>query len=90
MACDCFHEQGVKCGPVRSCGSTVPFPVRACPSGAARDEITAFGLGVAELIVERARPLYPRFNLAWPTALASVAASRLRSELGIETAHWLY
>jgi hypothetical protein len=57
---------------------------------AARDEITAFGLGVAQLIVERARPLYPRFNLAWPTDLATVVASRLRSELGIETAEWLY
>jgi predicted nucleotidyltransferase len=57
---------------------------------ATHDDIVAFGLGVAQLIVERARPLFPRYDLAWPSALAAVAAERLRSELELETGDWLY
>jgi hypothetical protein len=57
---------------------------------ATRDDIMAFGLGVAELMVTRARPLYPRFDLLWPSELATVVARRLRTELGIDTNAWLY
>jgi Nucleotidyltransferase domain len=60
------------------------------PVRATREDIIAFGLGVARLIVDRARPLYPHFGLEWPHALATVTSARLRSELGIETEHWLY
>jgi hypothetical protein len=57
---------------------------------ARREDIIAFGLGVARLLIERARPLYVRFDLKWPAGLAAVAALRLRTELGIETHDWLY
>ncbi len=56
---------------------------------ATRDDLIAFGLAVASLIVERARPLFRQHDLDWPARLAGVAAARLRDELGIETAGWL-
>jgi hypothetical protein len=56
---------------------------------ATRDDLLAFGLAVAELIVERARPLFGQHDLAWPSRLADVAAARIRDELGIETSSWL-
>lgn len=56
---------------------------------ATRDDLIAFGLAVARLIVDRARPLFPRHDLDWPADLAQVAATRVRDQLGIETADWL-
>jgi hypothetical protein len=60
------------------------------PARATREDLIAFGLGAARLIVDRARPLYPRFGLEWPSALASVISARLQTELGIETQEWLW
>ncbi len=60
------------------------------PVRAMRDDVIAFGLAAARLLVDRARPLYPRFGLEWPAALAAITAARLRSELGIETEEWLH
>lgn len=57
---------------------------------ATREDIVNFGLGVARLVVERARPLYPRFQLDWPSDLARVTATRLHAELGIQTNDWLF
>ncbi len=57
---------------------------------ATREDVMAFGLATAELVVRRARPMFDRFGLAWPHELAAVAADRLRAELGLETTAWLY
>jgi predicted nucleotidyltransferase len=56
---------------------------------ATRDDLIAFALAVAHLIVERARPLFLQHDLDWPADLARVAAGRIRDELGIETSDWL-
>jgi hypothetical protein len=56
---------------------------------ATREDLIAFGLGVAEQIARRARPLFRQYDLDWPAGLAQVAAARVRAELGIETASWL-
>jgi Nucleotidyltransferase domain len=56
---------------------------------ATRDDLIAFDLAVANLIVDRARPLFGRLGLDWPAGLARVAAARVRDELGIETSDWL-
>jgi len=56
---------------------------------ATREDLIAFGLGTAALIVDRARPLFRQHQLDWPAGLARVAATRLRDELGIETSDWL-
>lgn len=64
--------------------------VAALPSvRATADDLTAFGLGVAKLIVERGRPLFPHHDLVWPTGLARVAAVRIHDNLGIDTTDWL-
>ncbi|QGN33251.1 nucleotidyltransferase domain-containing protein [Microlunatus sp. Gsoil 973] len=63
--------------------ATLP-PVRATA-----EDLKTFGLGVARLIVERGRPLFPRYDLVWPAALAKVAAIRLEENLGINTSGWL-
>ena len=60
------------------------------PLSATRDGVIAFGLGVAELVVTRARPLYPRYGLEWPERLASVVARRVHHELDIDIGGWLY
>jgi hypothetical protein len=60
------------------------------PLGATRDGVINFGLGLAQLLVSRARPLYPRYGLAWPHEFATVAASRLYDSLGIDARDWLY
>jgi hypothetical protein len=60
------------------------------PVSATREGIVAFGLGVAHLVVTRARPLYPGFGLEWPGDLARVAADRLSTCLDIETGDWLH
>ena len=36
------------------------------PVSATREGLIAFGLGLAELLVTRARPLFPRYDLEWP------------------------
>jgi hypothetical protein len=56
---------------------------------ATRDDLIAFDLAVARLIVDRARPLFPRYDLDWPAGLAQVAAARIRDQLGIDTTDWL-
>jgi hypothetical protein len=57
---------------------------------ATRDDIIAFGLAVANLVVDRGRPLFRQHDLEWPADLARVTARRLRDELGIDTSDWLY
>lgn len=59
------------------------------PVSATREGLTDFGLAVARLVVTRARPLFERYGLEWPSALAAVAAARLQAELGIDTTEWL-
>ena len=60
------------------------------PVSATREGLVAFGLGLAELMISRARPLYPRYNLSWPAELAVVTAARVRETLGIDVSAWLY
>jgi len=60
------------------------------PVSATREGITAFGLGLAELLVRRARPLYPGFGLTWPAELAAVAARHISDELGLDVTGWLH
>ena len=60
------------------------------PVSATREGLIAFGLGVAELLITRARPLYPGYDLVWPEDLARVTATRVHQQLGIETSTWLY
>lgn len=58
--------------------------------GATREAIVSFGIGVARLVVTRARPLYPRYGLEWPSPLAGVAARRLADALDLDVAEWLH
>ena len=60
------------------------------PAAATRDAIVAFGLGLAELLVTRARPLFPRYGLEWPGGLAEVVAARVDECLSIDTRAWLH
>src|SRR4051812_12584800 len=60
------------------------------PVGASRDAIIAFGMGVAEMVIRRARPLYPRYGLSWPGDLAAVVADRVHEQLGLDAREWLY
>jgi hypothetical protein len=60
------------------------------PVRATRDDLVAFGLGLAELVVTRARPLFDRYALPWPSDLAAVVAQRLQDELGLDAGTWLY
>lgn len=60
------------------------------PLSATRNGITAFGLGLAELLVTRARPLFVTYDRSWPADLATVAARRLREVLGIDASAWLH
>lgn len=59
------------------------------PVSATRDGLVAFGLALGELAVTRARPLFPRYGLTWPAALAEVVARRVRACLGIDLGSWL-
>lgn len=59
------------------------------PVRATRDDLVAFGLGLAELLVGRARPLCAARRLAWPTDLAAVAAVRVDEQLGLDISGWL-
>lgn len=68
------------------------------PSGSAgtgtadrcRDGLLAFGLGLAELLVTRVRPLDARYGRTWPADLAAVTAARVRDALSIHTTAWLH
>jgi hypothetical protein len=60
------------------------------PASATRDGVVGFGLGVARLVVTRARPLFADLGREWPYAPAGVAGDRLRDCLDIETSDWLY
>ena len=60
------------------------------PVGASRERIVEFGLGVARLVITRARPLFADRGLEWPEPLVRVAADRIRDCLGLETSDWLY
>jgi hypothetical protein len=65
--------------------------VAALPSvGATREAIVTFGVEVARLVVTRARPLYPRYSLEWPSPLAAVAARRLVEGLDLDVSEWLH
>lgn len=59
------------------------------PVSATRDGVVEFGLGLARLLVTRARPLFTAMELEWPAPLAAVAVRRVRECLGIDTADWL-
>ena len=59
------------------------------PARATCDDIIAFGLGLAELVMTRARPLFPRYDLVWPTELAAVVAARLDDCLDVDVRAWL-
>ena len=60
------------------------------PVSATREGITAFSLGLAELLVTRARPLFVTYDRTWPANLAAVAARRLHDVLGIDASAWLH
>lgn len=60
------------------------------PVAANRDALVAFGLGIAEAVLSRARPEFARRGIEWPTALARVTAERLRDQLGLECSAWLH
>ena len=60
------------------------------PVSATREGLMAFGLGLAELLVTSARPLYERYDLEWPADLAGVTARRVQSELGVDVSAWLH
>ena len=60
------------------------------PVSATREGLMAFGLALAELLVTRARPLFPRYDLEWPTAFAKVVADRVQEQLGVDVHAWLY
>ena len=61
------------------------------PVSATREGLIAFGLGLSELLVSRARPLYPRYDLVWPHDSRRASPRTACSEqLGIDTSVWLY
>jgi hypothetical protein len=60
------------------------------PVSATAEGLIAFGTELARLVVERARPLYERYDLEWPAAFAAVVADRIRAELGLDLGAWLH
>jgi predicted nucleotidyltransferase len=60
------------------------------PVRATREDLLAFGFGLAEVLVTRARPLFPRYDQEWPSDLARVTTVRMKERLGIDTSAWLY
>jgi predicted nucleotidyltransferase len=60
------------------------------PAAATRDDIVAFGMALAELLLTRARPLYERYGLTWPAELAAVARDRVREQTGIDISAWCH
>lgn len=64
--------------------------VAALPGAAAtRESMIAFGTGVAELVLTRARPLFADRGLEWPAPLAAVARRRVVTNLGFDPGDWL-
>jgi hypothetical protein len=64
--------------------------VAALPGAAAtREAMIAFGMGVAELVLTRARPLFAERGLEWPAPLAAVARQRVVANLGFDPGDWL-
>jgi hypothetical protein len=61
----------------RACLESLP-PLRAT-----RADVAAFGLAVAGEVLRRARPLFTKYNLTWPTELEAVARDRVAS-IGLE------
>lgn len=62
----------------------------ALPGAAAtREAMIAFGMGVAELVLTRARPLFADRGLEWPAPLAAVARERVITNLGFDPGDWL-
>ncbi len=59
------------------------------PARATRDDIVAFGLALAEMVITRARPLFPHYDLVWPTEFAAVVAARIDECLDIDVRAWL-
>ena len=60
------------------------------PVSATREGLLAFGMGLAELLITRARPLFLRYDLEWPADLARVTAARVEDQLGIEISAWCH
>jgi hypothetical protein len=54
------------------------------------ESLDVVDLRYPELMITRARPLFVRDDLEWPSSLAQVAADRVRSQLHIETGDWLH
>ena len=57
---------------------------------ATRESLLEFGLAIAQLVVQRARPLFDEFNLEWPCELAEVVSLRLTDLLNVDVSNWLY
>lgn len=65
--------------------------VAALPGArATRASTLEFGLGVAYLVVTRARPLFVERGIPWPGELAAVTGGRLLACLGVDTSAWLH
>jgi hypothetical protein len=60
------------------------------PVSATRSGLLAFGMGLAELLVTRARPLFSAYEQQWPADLARVTAVRVEDQLGIDISSWCY
>jgi hypothetical protein len=60
------------------------------PVSATTRGMADFTVGLAKLMVTRARPLFAAHDLEWPAEFARVVADRLRECLDIETSDWLY
>ena len=41
-------------------------------------------------LMTRARPLFPRYGLEWPSDLARVTAARVEDQLGLDISTWCY
>ena len=60
------------------------------PVRATRDDLIAFGMASAELLLTCARPQFDRYGLEWPAALAAVAADRVRTQVGLDIRAWCH
>jgi predicted nucleotidyltransferase len=59
------------------------------PPVSATESLVNFEMALARETLTRARPLFDRFGLEWPTALEAVAARNVRDHLGLEF-DWLH
>jgi hypothetical protein len=57
---------------------------------ATRASMLEFGLGLAYLVLTRARPLFVERGIPWPGGLAAVTGGRLLTSLGVDTSAWLH